>query len=89
MIVQQVAEGVVKKLCLLRPKNLLLSLTEGTDELDCEGRKAFEEGLGKMLPGKYRYLYCYYYYNCLQFIFSSFLLLRDTNLLRGDDDEDE
>ncbi|KAH3703721.1 hypothetical protein DPMN_078764 [Dreissena polymorpha] len=50
-ILQQVAEGAVNKLWALRHKNLLLSVTSGADELDEEGRKAFKEGIEKMLIG--------------------------------------
>ncbi|XP_052220279.1 uncharacterized protein LOC127837356 isoform X3 [Dreissena polymorpha] len=47
---QQVAERIVDKLWQIRHKNLLLSVTDGADELDENGRSAFTEGLKKMLP---------------------------------------
>ncbi|XP_052219381.1 transient receptor potential cation channel subfamily M member 8-like [Dreissena polymorpha] len=52
-ILQQVAEGVVNKLWRLGRKNLLLSVTSGADELNGENRKAFNEGIKKMLPGTF------------------------------------
>ncbi|XP_052255111.1 uncharacterized protein LOC127860852 isoform X2 [Dreissena polymorpha] len=51
-ILQQVAEGVVDKLWwYVRHINLLLSVTDGADELDEDGRNAFTDGLKKMLQG--------------------------------------
>ncbi|XP_052218060.1 uncharacterized protein LOC127835661 [Dreissena polymorpha] len=50
-ILQQVVEGVIDKLLPVRNKKLLLSVTDGADELDKDGRNAFTEGLKKMLPG--------------------------------------
>ncbi|KAH3803241.1 hypothetical protein DPMN_156943 [Dreissena polymorpha] len=49
---QQVAERIVDKLWQIRHKNLLLSVTDGADELDENGRSAFTEGLKKMLPAE-------------------------------------
>ncbi|XP_052218051.1 E3 ubiquitin-protein ligase mib1-like [Dreissena polymorpha] len=48
-ILQQVAEGVVEELWPVRYKNLLLSVTDGADELDEDGRNEFTKGLKKML----------------------------------------